>query len=65
MQTIYGMDPRLMDILSAVGSFILFLLLVIFLPDLIQSAGIAYLIAIIVFIISMSGAGYIIGEKIT
>jgi hypothetical protein len=54
-----------MDILSAAGSFIIFLILVIFLPDLIQSAGIAYLIAIIVFIISMSGAGYIIGEKIT
>ena len=65
MQTIYGMDPRLMDILSAVGSFILFLLLVIFLPDLIQNVGIAYLIAIVAFIIAMSGAGYVINDKIT
>ncbi len=59
------MDPRLMDILSAAGSFILFLVLVIFLPDLIQNMGIAYLIAIVAFIIAMSGAGYVINEKIT
>lgn len=54
-----------MDILSAAGSFILFLVLVIFLPDLIQNMGIAYLIAIVAFIIAMSGAGYVINEKIT
>jgi ABC-type dipeptide/oligopeptide/nickel transport system permease subunit len=56
------MDARLMDIISAVGSFLLFIALLIFLPGL-MDPGIAYIIAIVVFIAVMSTAGYLINTK--
>jgi ABC-type dipeptide/oligopeptide/nickel transport system permease subunit len=56
------MDARLMDIISAVGSFLLFITLLIFLPGL-MDPGIAYIIAIVVFIAVMSTAGYLINTK--
>ncbi|HOP67421.1 MAG TPA: hypothetical protein PLM96_08665 [Methanoregulaceae archaeon] len=56
------MDARLMDIISAVVSFLLFIALLIILPGL-MDPGIAYIIAIVVFIAVMSTAGYLINTK--
>jgi len=63
----YCMDPRLLDVLSAIGSFIAFLLLLIGLPYLMGPglAGVAYLVAISAFILVISAAGYMVNEKIT
>jgi len=63
MENIWNtMDPRLMDIIISVVAFVALLILMVLLP-LYLSAGIAYLIAIIVFIIMMSGAGIMINLK--
>ena len=53
-----------MDIVSAVGSFLIFITLLILLPGL-MDPGIAYIIAIVAFIAVISGAGYMINKKIT
>jgi len=58
-----SMDPRLKDIIAASTSFIIFLILLFALPIVIQP-GIAYLIAVVSFIIVMSAAGYFTIEKI-
>ena len=58
------MDARLMDIISALVSFLLFIALLILLPGL-MDPGIAYIIAIVVFIAVMSTAGYLINTKFT
>jgi len=57
------MDARLMDIISALASFIVFIALLIILPGL-MDPGIAYIIAIVAFIAVISGAGYMINKKI-
>ena len=57
-----AMDPRLMDIIIAVAAFVAFLLLIALLP-LFLNAGIAYLAAIIGFIIIMAVAGIMINQK--
>lgn len=57
-----AMDPRLMDIIIAVAAFAVFLLLVELLP-MFLNAGIAYLGAIIIFIIIMAVAGIMINRK--
>ncbi|MDD1705581.1 MAG: hypothetical protein LUQ12_00920 [Methanoregulaceae archaeon] len=63
METVQkAMDPRLMDILISVAAFAVFLLLIMVLPFLINP-GTAYLAAVIVFIIIMSGAGIMINRK--
>lgn len=51
-----------MDIISALGGFIIFVLLLVYLPMAISPA-IAYVIAIIVFLAVMSGAGYYINRS--
>jgi hypothetical protein len=56
------MDPRLRDILISVAAFGVLLLLIAILP-LIFGGGIAFLAAIIVFIIMMSGAGIMVNQK--
>ena len=63
----YCMDPRLLDVLCAIGSFVVFLLLLIGLPYVMGPAlaGVAYLVAIVAFILVISGAGYMVNEKIT
>ena len=54
-------------LLSAVGSFIVFILMLIGLPYLTGPAmtGVAYLVAIVVFILVISGAGIMVNKKIT
>lgn len=58
------MDARLLDVLIGVTGFAVLVILLAVLP-LVISAGPAYLIAIIVFILFLSGAGYMVNEKIT
>ncbi|MGB7809080.1 hypothetical protein [Methanoregula sp.] len=58
------MDARLLDVLIGVTGFIVLVILLAVLP-LVISAGPAYLIAILVFILFLSGAGYMVNEKIT
>ncbi|MGD0533957.1 hypothetical protein [Methanoregula sp.] len=58
------MDARLLDVLIGVAGFILLIVLLSVLP-LVMSAGPAYLIAIIVFILFLAFAGYRVNEKIT
>jgi uncharacterized membrane protein YfcA len=56
------MDPRLMDIISALGGFIIFVILLVYLP-LAMTPAIAYVIAIVIFMAVMSGAGYMINRS--
>jgi len=58
------MDARLLDVIIGLAGFILLAILLAVLP-LGISAGPAYLIAIIVFILFLAFAGYRVNEKIT
>jgi len=51
-----------MDVLSALGGFIVFVALLVYLPLAITPA-IAYVVAIIIFLAVMSGAGYYINRS--
>jgi len=57
------MDARLLDVLIGVMGFAFLVICLAVLP-LIIIAGPAYLIAIIIFILFLSGAGYMVNEKI-
>ncbi|MFY9749088.1 MAG: hypothetical protein WAK75_02555 [Methanoregula sp.] len=57
------MDARLLDVIIGVTGFALLVILLAVLP-LAISAGPAYLIAIIFFVLFLSGAGYMVNEKI-
>ena len=68
------MDARLLDVIIGVSGFILLVVLLAVLPGAfaqvfsqsIQSvASFAYLTAIGIFIVFLSGAGYLVNEKIT
>ncbi|MDD1704757.1 MAG: hypothetical protein LUP97_06000 [Methanoregula sp.] len=56
------MDPRLRDILISVAAFAVLLLLIAVLP-LVIGGGIAFLTALIVFIVMISGAGIMVNRK--
>lgn len=58
------MDARLLDVIIGVSGFVVLAVLLAVLP-LVISAGPAYLIAIIIFIMFLSFAGYRVNEKIT
>jgi len=58
------MDARLLDVIIGVAGFILLTLLLVGLP-LVMSAGPAYLIAIIVFVLFLAFAGYKVNKQIT
>ncbi|MDD1712414.1 MAG: hypothetical protein LUQ69_04510 [Methanoregulaceae archaeon] len=58
------MNARVLDILSAIGSFLVLVILLITLPYM-MNAGIAYLLGLIGFIVVMSVAGFKITDKIT
>jgi hypothetical protein len=58
------MNARVLDILSAIGSFLVLVILLITLPYM-MNPGIAYLLGLIGFIIVMSIAGFKITDKIT
>jgi hypothetical protein len=58
------MDERLLDVIIGLSAFILLVVLLAVLP-LYLAAGIGYLAAIMVFILFLSGAGYLVNTKIT
>ena len=60
---ILPMDARLLDVIIGVIAFLILIALLAILPMII-TAGIAYLAAIIIFILFLSGAGYLVNEKI-
>ncbi len=57
-----GMDPRIKDVAAAAVSFAVFIVLLLALPAVLNP-GIAYLSAVIGFIIVVSVAGYFTIEK--
>ena len=57
------MDARLLDVIIGLAGFFILIVLVAVLP-MIMVAGLAYLAAIIIFIVFLSGAGYLVNEKI-
>lgn len=61
------MDTRVVEVLTGLACLLLFLALVVGLPAVVSGdlLGIAYLLALVVFIVALSGAGYVINERIT
>ena len=57
------MDARLLDVIIGLAGFFILIVLVAVLP-MIMVAGLAYLAAIVIFIVFLSGAGYLVNEKI-
>ncbi len=57
------MDAPLLDLITGLAAFGIFVVLIVGLP-LVMPHAIAYLVAIIGFLIVMSGAGYVINDKI-
>ena len=58
------MDERLLDVIIGLAAFLILVVLLTVLPMALP-AGTGYLVAIIVFILFLSGAGYLVNEKIT
>jgi len=58
------MDARLLDVIIGLSGFFILVVMLAILP-MIMVSGIAYLAAIVIFIIFLSGAGYLVNEKIT
>ena len=55
------MDPRLLDILTGAVSLLIFIALLLVLPMALPgNTGMAYPLAILVFIAAMAGAGWLI-----
>lgn len=58
------MDERLLDVVIGFSAFLILVVLLAILPVFL-TAGTGYLTAIIVFILFLSGAGYLVNAKIT
>jgi hypothetical protein len=58
------MNARLLDVIIGVSGFLILIVMLAILP-MVMVAGVAYLAAIVVFILFLSGAGYLVNEKIT
>jgi hypothetical protein len=57
------MDARLLDVIIGVIAFLILIALLALLP-MVMVSGFAYLTAILLFILVLSGAGYLVNEKI-
>jgi hypothetical protein len=57
------MDERLLDVIIGLAAFLILIVLLAVMP-MIMTAGAGYLTAILVFILFLSGAGYLVNEKI-
>ena len=57
------MDARLLDVIIGLSGFLILIVLLAVLP-MVMVAGIAYLTAIVIFILFLSGAGYLVNGKI-
>ncbi|MDD1699891.1 MAG: hypothetical protein LUQ04_03740 [Methanoregula sp.] len=58
------MDARLLDVIIGVSGFLVLIVMLVILP-MVTVTGVAYLAAIVIFILFLSGAGYLVNEKIT
>ena len=58
------MDARLLDVLIGVTGFAILVICLAVLPMVIPATGAAYILAIVIFILFLSGAGYMVNEKI-
>jgi hypothetical protein len=57
------MDARLLDVIIGLSGFLVLIVLLAVLP-LVMVSGVAYLTAIVIFILFLSGAGILVNEKI-
>jgi uncharacterized membrane protein YphA (DoxX/SURF4 family) len=57
------MDARLLDVIISVTCFCILIVLLGLLPRFME-AGVAYVSAILIFILTLSGAGYLVNKKI-
>ena len=57
------MDARILDVIIGVSGFLILVVLLSILPMIISN-GPGYLLAILAFIFFLSGAGYLVNEKI-
>jgi hypothetical protein len=59
------MNARMLDVATGIASLAVFIIVLIALPFLLpEEKGLAYVLAIAVYIALMSGAGFLIREKI-
>jgi Ca2+/Na+ antiporter len=62
------MDARMLDVTTGIVTLVVFIMMLFFLPVLFDKlpggAGMAYVVAIVVYILFMSGSGFLIREKI-
>jgi hypothetical protein len=58
-----AMDARLLDVIIGLSGFLILIVMLAVLP-MVMVAGAAYLAAIVIFILFLSGAGYLVNEKI-
>jgi hypothetical protein len=61
---ILAMDARLLDVIIGLSGFLILIVMLAILP-MVMVAGAAYLAAIVIFILFLSGAGYMVNDKIT
>ena len=60
------MDERLLDVIIGFAAFLILVVLLAVLPlAMAPMTGYAYIVAIIIFILFLSGAGYLVNGKIT
>jgi len=60
------MDSRLLDVIIGLACFAILIVLLAFLPMIIPAeTGVAYLFSILIFILVLSGAGYLVNKQIT
>jgi hypothetical protein len=64
MAKIPVMDARLLDVIIGLVGFVILVVMLAVLP-MVMVAGAAYLAAIVIFILFLSGAGYLVNDKIT
>jgi hypothetical protein len=57
------MDARLLDVIIGLSGFLILIVMLAVLP-MIMVSGVAYLAAIVIFILFLSGAGILVNEKI-
>jgi len=57
------MDARLLDVIIGLAGFLILIVMLAVLP-MVMVAGAAYLAAIVIFILFLSGAGYLVNDKI-
>lgn len=57
------MNVRVLEVLAAIGCLVLFIVLLVMLPGLVEGMdGLAYVAALVVFIAALSVAGYMIDK---